>query len=48
MMKLPNLQVVGLNANGLRCNADNLSTTLQLWGKIDENVNWANTFPSHI
>ena len=39
--------VGSLNADILRYNADNLSITLKLWGKLDENVSWVNTFPSH-
>ena len=39
--------VGSFNADILRYNADNLSTTLNLWGKFDENVSWVNTFPSH-
>ena len=31
----------------LRYNADNLSITQKLWGKLDENVSWVNTFSSH-
>ena len=31
----------------LRYNADNLNITLKLWGKLDENVSWVNTFTSH-
>ena len=39
--------VGSLNADILSYNADNLSITLKLWGKLDENVSWVNTFPSH-
>ena len=39
--------VGSLNADILRYNADNLSITLKLWGKLDENVSSVNTFPSH-
>ena len=39
--------VGSLTADILRYNADNLSITLKLWGKSDENVSWVNTFPSH-
>ena len=39
--------VGSLNADILRHNADNLSITLKLWGELDENVSWVNTFPSH-
>ena len=39
--------VGSLNADILRYNADNLSITLKLWGKLDENVSWVNTFSSH-
>ena len=35
-----------VNADILRYNADILSTTLKLWGRLDENVRWVNTFPS--
>ena len=38
--------VGSLNADILRYNADNLSITLKLWGKLDDNVSWVNTFPS--
>ena len=39
--------VGSLYADILRYNADNLSITLKLWGKLDENVSGVNTFPSH-
>ena len=39
--------VGSLNADILRYNADNISITLKFWGKLDENVSWVNTFPSH-
>ena len=42
-----NHTVGSLNADILRYNADNLSITLKLWGKLGENVSWVNTFPSH-
>ena len=38
--------VGSLNADILRYNADIISATLKLWGKLDENVSWVNTFPS--
>ena len=38
--------VGSLNADILRYNADIFSTTLKLWGKLDENVSWVSTFPS--
>ena len=44
---LHNITVGSLNADILRYNADNLSITLKLRGKLDENVSWVNTFPSH-
>ena len=41
------IRTVGsLNADILRYNADILSTTLKLWGKLDESVSWVNTSPS--
>ena len=40
------ITVGSLNANILRYNADIISATLKLWGKLDENVSWVNTFPS--
>ena len=33
-----------LNADILRYNADIISATLMIWGKLDENVSWVNTF----
>ena len=36
--------VGSLKADVLRCNADILSATLKLLGKLDENVSWVNTF----
>ena len=36
--------VGSLNADILRHNADIISATLKLWGKLDENVSWVNTF----
>ena len=36
--------VGSLNAEFLRYNADIISTTLKLWGKLDENVSRINTF----
>ena len=39
--------VGSLNAYILKYNADNLCITLKLWGKLDENVSWVKTFPSH-
>ena len=41
------ITVGSLNTDILRYNADNLSITLKLWGKLDENVSWVNTFPPH-
>ena len=40
------LTVGSLNADILRYNADIISATLMIWGKLDENVSWVNTFPS--
>ena len=42
-----NITMGSLNADILRYNADNLSITQKLWGKLDENVSWVITFPSH-
>ena len=39
------LYTVGsLNADILRYNADIISATLKLWGKLDENVSWVTLF----
>ena len=41
-----NITVGSLNTDILRYNVDIPSTTLKLWGKLDENVSRVNTFPS--
>ena len=35
----------GLNDDIVRDNADILSTTQRVWGKVNETVSWVNTFP---